>query len=90
MHDPLCPWNEPCPGSYEGNPHEFIALDSPDLDPVCYNCTSTECLCDLIAKVREDERQDAVQRVKDMPWTHDNWIAYDERAAVIQAIKGES
>ena len=54
-HDPLCPWMQPCPGSYEGKPHELIPLDSPDLDEVCYNCTSTECRCNLIAKVREDE-----------------------------------
>ena len=55
-HDPLCPWMQPCPGSYEGKPHELIPLDSPDLDEVCYNCTSTECRCNLIAKVRDEER----------------------------------
>jgi len=44
---------QPCPGSYEGKPHELIPLDSPDLDEVCYNCTSTECRCNLIAKVRQ-------------------------------------
>lgn len=31
----------------------------------------------------------AVQQIKDLPWSHENWIAYDERAAIIAAIKGE-
>lgn len=74
-HDPLCPWMQPCPGSYEGKPHELIPLDSPDLNEVCYNCTSTKCRCNLIAKVREDTLAVAMQRVEALGQQHPKWDA---------------
>jgi len=51
-HDPLCPWSGPCPGRSSGG-HEFIPNDAGAT--WCYHCTSTECQCDLIARVRADE-----------------------------------
>jgi len=31
----------------------------------------------------------AVQRVEELPWTSDTWLAHAERAAIIAAIKGD-
>ena len=52
-----------------------------------YKPRAYPCDCQLIAKVRGDTLAAAVQRVESLPWTHENWIAWDERAAILAAIK---
>ena len=83
-HDPLCPWSGLCPGRSSGG-HEFIPNDAGAT--WCYHCTSTECQCDLIARVRADERKAAerpcvqcvvVERAQDA-----------ERRAVAEFLRGQ-
>ena len=49
---------------------------------VCFECAD-------IRKLRSDERERAVQRIKALPWTSDSWLAHAERAAIIAAIEGD-
>jgi len=112
--------------------HDSITGEAMNHDPLCpqgggASITTTEglgdfpCLCDLIAKVREnehtareedgpwfrsvvhgccEEKQTAyADGQRDMlakciafieeavPWSHDNWIAVDERAAILAALR---
>lgn len=56
-HDPLCLMTEPCG-----------ELDSRHTsDGGCHSCGTDTCQCDLIAKVRADERVKAGQRVYGLP-----------------------
>ena len=70
-HDALCPWRQ---AEESDTALGFLA-------------GAAVCECDLIAKVRRDERDSAVKRIKSLSWSHENWIAFDERAAILAAIK---
>lgn len=45
------------------------------------------CVCDIVEDIRRDTLAAAVGRVESLPWSHENWIAWDERAAILAAIK---
>jgi hypothetical protein len=45
------------------------------------------CVCDIVAEIRNDTLDAVVERVESLPWSHENWIAWDERAAILAAIK---
>lgn len=65
-HDPLCPIAEgECPG--RDRPH-FIA----EGDTWCGGC-QVDCQCDLIARVRADERSQAGARVAELVHWEDGW-----------------
>jgi len=111
-HDPLCEWSTPCiHGENQQHSRDTENLAVPDAT-YCWMC-GADCLCDLIAKVREAERDgiDAVrlrtafneQGYRDgqrdmlvkcialieesVPWSTENWIAVDERAAILTALR---
>jgi phage baseplate assembly protein gpV len=44
-------------------------------------------VCGIVEDIRRETLAAAVQRVESLPWTHENWIAWDERAAILAAIK---
>jgi len=51
-HDPLCEWSTPCtPGENQQHSRDTENLAVPDAT-YCWMC-GADCLCDLIAKVRE-------------------------------------
>jgi hypothetical protein len=100
--------------------HDPLCIE-PQTDYPCKRCWEIECeclcICDIIAKVREDERQKTFdadwsemgqlaavglfrrQAARDMlakcialieesvPWSRENWIAVDERAAILTALR---
>ena len=80
-HDPLCPL---C-GMTTIDLAALRGLSKRTLRRI--EASSISCQCDLIGKVRQDERDSAVKRIKSMPWSHENWIAFDERAAIIATIR---
>jgi hypothetical protein len=47
------------------------------------------CVCGIVEDIRRDTLAAAVQRVEGLPWSHENWMAVDERTAILAAIKGE-
>ncbi len=51
------------------------------------------CMTEFEQEIRQDERQWSVEviveTIRALPWTADNFFAFDERAAIIAAIKGE-
>jgi hypothetical protein len=61
-HDPLCEWATPCiHAENQQHSRDTENLAVPDAT-YCWMC-GADCLCDLIAKVREDER-DGVAAVR--------------------------
>ena len=55
-HDPLCEWSTPCiHGENQQHSRDTENLAVPDAT-YCWMC-GADCHCDLIAKVREDERR---------------------------------
>ena len=67
-------------------------------DPLCLRldecatgvclCERCECECVLIAKVREDMLAKCIALIEEsVPWSTENWIAVDERAAILTALR---
>jgi hypothetical protein len=95
-HDPLCGLSQPCDD--ETPEHGYCSMQHGEF---CIHCHQW-CVCDVIAKVREDALADAVQRVEAQIrfWfdvapdgrlhIHPSDVGeYLFRAAVIAAIKGD-
>ena len=61
-HDPMCPIQTlPCPG--HDRPHDtYTATDDRGVTETWCGSCQTLCQCDLIAKVRADERERSVTR----------------------------
>jgi hypothetical protein len=61
--------------------------------PECWSTDPSDppawCICDELRACEERVIARAVQRVKALPWSHENWMAFDERVSIIAAIKGD-
>jgi len=61
-------------------------------DPMCpmpdSRFMSATCQCDLIARVRADERERAAERIENAPWAEESWIAYEQRIIDLAAARG--
>jgi hypothetical protein len=62
-------------------------------DPLCWiknphpNWTKCAC-CYQIAKIREDMLAKCIALIEEsVPWSTENWIAVDERAAILAALR---
>ncbi len=79
-HDPLCGLSQPCDD--ETPEHGYCSMQHGEF---CIHCHQW-CVCDVIAKVREDALADAVQRVEALR----GWSSYAVwKSDVIAAIKGD-
>ena len=88
-HDPLCPIEQACSpelGSSDGS-HFLYNSDHGPL--ICGHCDRL-CCCDLIAKVRADERKQAGARVAERPYWEDGWPEnlVMNRSSAIDAAEG--
>jgi hypothetical protein len=94
-HDPLCPYAQPCPEEWRNDrtikaeglpvPHRIVSGSSGQ----CVECDAGDCVCDLIREVIERTVEVIVETIRALPWTAENWFAFDERDAIIAAIKGD-
>lgn len=59
-------------------------------DPMCPTMIhGIDCdACDLIARVRADERERAAERIENAPWAEESWIAYEQRIIDLAAARG--
>ena len=48
-----------------------------------------DCYCAVIRACEQRVISEAVQRIKELPWSAENWMAFDERVAIIAAIQGD-
>ena len=48
-----------------------------------------DCFCAVIRACEQRVISEAVQRIKALPWAHENWMAFDERVSIIAALEGE-
>jgi hypothetical protein len=61
--------------------HDPLCPAKNDPDPKCHSCH-------LIDKVREDMLAKCITLIEESPWSSGNWIAVDERAAILTALRG--
>lgn len=65
-HDPLCEWSTPCiHGENQQHSRDTENLAVPDAT-YCWVC-GVDCHCDLIAKVRADEREEVLTTHEQVP-----------------------
>jgi hypothetical protein len=65
IHDPLCEWSTPCiHGENQQHSRDTENLAVPDAT-YCWMC-GADCLCDLIAKVREDMLAKCIEAVEEV------------------------
>ena len=74
-HDPLCTWRQ-AEEADAGDPRRWLAGGL------------AVCDCDKIAKVRADMLAKCIELIEEsVPWSTGNWIAVDERAAILAALR---
>lgn len=71
-HDPLCPYRP----EYQGQ-----GATTPYVASIQY-ATHVDCQCELIAKVRGDERAKVATQVEDMASQMRNWSSPETEAAI--------